>query len=328
LSSGAGRILVTGGAGFIGSWLCQALLDTHEVVVFDNLRRDALRYSPVAQHPWLRVIQGDVLDAEAVQAAMAGCDTVFHLAAIAGVSSYARIPVRTFEVNLLGTRHVLEAARRLGVRRVVNLSTSEVYGAHAFRVDEESPTSLGPVSQPRWIYAVSKLAGEHLALAYSREHGVPVVSVRPFNVYGPRQVGEGAIQTFALRALRGEPLEVRGDGSQVRAWCYVSDFVDGLLRAGREPEAVGKTFNLGNPSSTITVLGLAELVRRVSGAEVPIVFREQASAEVELRIPNVERACRLLGWSPRVGLEEGVSRAVAWYRQVLADAPALLNERA
>jgi UDP-glucose 4-epimerase len=324
------QIFITGAAGFIGSTLADALLaQGKQVVGWDNFSTGQPKFIEAARaNPNFKLIEGDNLDLPSLTAAMRGCDTVFHLAAIAGVSSYDRLPLRTFDVNLEGTRNVLDAALQLGVRRVINFSTSEVYGAHALHVDEGSPTVQGPAAQARWIYAVSKLAGDHLALAYYREHGLPVVSIRPFNIYGPRQVGEGAVQSFSLRALRGEPLVISGDGSQLRAWCYVEDFVDGVLRASRTPEAIGKIFNLGNPHCTVSVLKLAELVRIASGRDVPLVHRERDDAEVELRIPNIDRARHVLGWSPQIGLEDGIDRAVGWYRQVLMDAPLLLAAEA
>src|SRR5213079_3166998 len=161
-------------------------------------------------------------------------------------------PVRTMRVNLIGTYNVLEAAlaTKETVERLIEFSTSEVFGTYAFRVDETSATTQGSVGEARWTYAVSKLAGEHMAHAYHQEFGLPTASVRPFNVYGPGQIGGGAIRAFIEAALAGHDLTIHGDGSQIRAWCYVDDMVEALLLALERDEAVGETFNIGNACST------------------------------------------------------------------------------
>jgi nucleoside-diphosphate-sugar epimerase len=167
----------------------------------------------------------------------------------------------------------------------------------------------------RWTYAVSKLAGEHMAHAYREEHGVPVVTVRPFNVFGPGQIGGGAIRAFIEAALAGRDLTIHGDGSQIRAWCYVDDMVDALLLCLEKDEAVGQTFNVGNARSAVTIFDLAQRVKRLTGAPGEIVFRPLHYADVELRIPNVEKAREVLGFEAKVDLDEGLARTIAWYRE-------------
>src|SRR6185312_1741533 len=249
-------IFVTGGGGFIGSTLCESLVEDNQVVIFDNGHRDALRYTKLADHKNVRFVRGDVLDPQAVDNAIKGCQMVVHLAAIAGVDDVFNHPVLTMKVNMLGTYNVLEAALRHGVERLVDFSTSEVFGSYAFRVQEADVTSLGAVGETRWTYAVSKLATEHLAHNYFKEFGLPTVSIRPFNIYGPLQVGQGAIHAFVVKALRGEDLVIHNDGSQIRAWCYVDDIVKGVLLSLVEPGAVGQAFNIGNPRSVVTVYTL------------------------------------------------------------------------
>ena len=178
---------------------------------------------------------------------------------------------------------------------------------------------MGAVGEARWTYAVSKLAGEHLCHAYHRERGLPTVTVRPFNVYGPGQVGEGAIHVFITRALRGLPLEVHGDGDQIRSWCYIDDIVEALTLCLERPEAVGQCFNVGNPKGTVTVYGLALAIVRVCGSRSPIVFVPRTYVDVELRIPNIDKARRVLGYEPGVHLEEGLRRTAAWYRERMED---------
>ena len=176
-------------------------------------------------------------------------------------------------------------------------------------------STIGSVGEARWTYAVSKLAGEHMAHAYHDEIGMPTVTVHPFNVYGPGQIGGGAIRAFIEDALAGRNLTIHGDGSQIRAWCYVDDMVDGVLLGLERPEAVGQAFNIGNPRSTVTVFDLATRIKRLTGCAGELVFQPLHYADVELRIPNVEKARTVLGWEPRVELDEGLEKTIAWYRQ-------------
>jgi nucleoside-diphosphate-sugar epimerase len=309
--------VLTGGAGFIGTSLTRRLIDDNEIVVFDNLHRDAMGATELVGHPNLTFVTGDVLDADAVHETLKGATHVVHLAAIAGVDTVLESPVRTMRVNLIGTYNVLEAAHATidTVERLVDFSTSEVFGRHAYKVEEVHETAQGSVGEARWTYAVSKLAGEHLAHSYHDEFGLPTVSVRPFNVYGPGQIGGGAIRAFIETALAGDDLVIHGDGSQVRAWCYVDDLVDALLLVLERPEAVGEVFNVGNERSVLTILELAEQIRALMSGSVEITFRPLHYTDVEMRIPNIDKARKLLGWEPQVDLEEGLSRTIAWYRE-------------
>jgi len=226
-------------------------------------------------------------------------------------------------VNMIGTYNVLEAAlaSRNTIERLVDFSTSEVFGQHALNVQEAHVTTIGSVGEARWTYAVSKLAGEHMAHAYHAELGLPTVSVRPFNVYGPGQIGGGAIRAFIEAALAGDDLTIHGDGSQIRAWCYVDDMVDGTLLALEHPDAVGESFNIGNARSTVTIHELAQRIKRLTGCPGEIVFQPLHYTDVELRIPNVEKARSVLGFEAKVELDDGLARTIAWYRERLG-APA------
>ncbi len=308
---------MTGGAGFIGTSLARRLVEENEIVVLDNLHRDALGGTELAEHPNLSFHQGDVLDAELVRELGVGATHIVHLAAIAGVDTVRQSPVRTMRVNLIGTYNVLEAAyaTRETVERLVDFSTSEVFGTHAYKVEETHVTTQGSVGEARWTYAVSKLAGEYLAHSYYDELGLPTCSVRPFNVYGPGQIGGGAIRAFILNALAGEDFVIHGDGSQIRAWCYVDDVVDALLLILEREEAVGEVVNIGNARSVLTIYDLAQRIRRIAGARGAIVFQELHYTDVEMRIPNVDKARRLLGWEAKVDLDEGLARTIAWYRE-------------
>ena len=310
------RILITGGAGFIGTTLARRLVDRNEIVALDNLHRDALSASDLLEHPNLTFVQGDVLDAETLGACAKGVTHIVHCAGIAGVDTVLESPVRTMRVNVIGTYNVLEAglATQDTLERLVDFSTSEVFGSQAFRVAETSATVTGSVGEARWTYAVSKLAGEHMAHAYHAELGLPTTSVRPFNVYGPEQMGGGAIRAFIEAALAGQDLTIHGDGSQIRAWCYVDDMVEGTLLALEHPNAVGESFNIGNARSAVTIYDLAQRIKRATEATGEIVFRPLHYTDVELRIPNVDKARNLLGFESQVELDEGLARTVAWYR--------------
>jgi UDP-glucose 4-epimerase len=311
------HVLITGGAGFIGTTLARRLVDTNEIVAVDNLHRDALSGTELAGHPNFSFHEADVLEPEALPGLFAGSTHIVHGAAIAGVETVIESPVRTMRVNVIGTYNVLEAAARVGsgLERFVDFSTSEVFGTQAINVEEGHVTTTGSVGEARWTYAVSKLAGEHMTHAYHDELGLPTVTVRPFNVYGPGQIGGGAIRAFIEAALAGRDLTIHGDGSQIRAWCYVDDMVDALLACLERPEAVGQTFNVGNVRSTVTILDLAERIKRLTGCPGEIVFRPLHYTDVEVRIPNVNKARELLGFEAKVDLDEGLTRTIAWYRE-------------
>jgi UDP-glucose 4-epimerase len=311
------RVLITGGAGFIGTTLARELVDRNTVVAYDNLHRDALAGTDLAEHPSFELVEGDVLDGERLREAAAGATHIVHCAAIAGVDTVRESPVRTMRVNVIGTYNALEAAlsAEATLERFVDFSTSEVFGTHAFRVEEGQVSTIGSVGEARWTYAVSKLAGEHMAHAYHDELALPTVTVHPFNVYGPGQIGGGAIRAFIEDALAGRDLTIHGDGSQIRAWTYVTDMVAGVLLCLEHPAAAGQTFNIGNPRSAVTIYDLAQRVQRLTGSSGELVFRPLHYADVELRIPNVGKARELLGWEPRVELDEGLEKTVAWYRQ-------------
>jgi nucleoside-diphosphate-sugar epimerase len=315
------RILITGGAGFIGTSLALRLVESNDVVIFDNLHRNAMKDTALLEHPRLTFIQGDVLDEAALFAATEDCDSVIHMASIAGVDTVMKNPVLTMKVGLLGTYNALEAAHKSGrCQRFIDFSTSEVFGRYAFRVTEGDATQLGAVGEARWTYAVSKLATEHLALNYHKQYGLPALSIRPFNIYGPRQVGSGAVHHFIVKALRGEDLTIHNDGAQIRSWCYIDDIVEGVLLALERDEAVGHVFNIGNPRSTVTIYHLAREIVRLANSASALKHIEWNFPDVELRVPAIDKARDLLGYSPQVDLQDGLTRTIAWYRRQLDNA--------
>ena len=311
------KIFITGGAGFIASTLIARLINENEIVVYDNFRRDTLSATEYVNHKNIKIIKGDVLDYEKIFKSVNGADIVIHAAAIAGIDTVIKSPTETMRVNMIGTANVLEAAHKSGVKdRFIDFSTSEVFGSMAFKPTEDSDTVAGSAGEARWSYAVSKLAGEHLAIAYYREFGLPVVGIRPFNVYGPGQTGEGAIQVFIKRALKNETLEIHGDGNQIRAWCYIDDFVDCLMQCIERPAAIGESFNIGNSRAVMTTYGLAQTVCRVLNSQSRIVFTPALSAEIELRIPSVEKAYNILSFKAQIDIDEGIKRTADFFKNV------------
>ena len=310
------KISITGGAGFIGSVLTKKLLQNNKITIVDNLSRNALQHTSYVGHPNLRLIQADVRDFDDILKAVQGSDYIIHCAGIAGIDTVVKKPTDTLSVNMIGSYNVLEAAYRAGgVKRVVCFSTSEVFGGTALSSKETDRTVIGAVGEARWTYAVSKLAEEHLAVAYYKERGLPTTVLRPFNVYGPGQVGEGALKIFVERALKDETITVRGDGTQIRAWCYVDDMVDSVLLCLENDAAIGESFNIGNCRSAQTIYGLANTVIRVLNSKSHIEFAPALSADIELRIPCVDKARELLGFEAKVDLEEGILRTAEFYRR-------------
>jgi nucleoside-diphosphate-sugar epimerase len=309
------KVFITGGAGFIGSSLALRLSEHNHVILYDNLHHNALRDSDLSSRTNVIFVKGDVLDAAGLAKAMEGSDCVVHCAAIAGVDTVIESPVRTMRVNLLGTINVLEAAQKLThLERFIEFSTSEVFGTHAYKVEETHITTQGSVGEARWTYAVSKLAGEYLSHSYYHEFRLPAVTVRPFNIYGPNQVGVGAIHHFIRRALSNQDLEIHSDGSQIRAWCYISDIVDALILILEKPESIGQVFNIGNPRSTVTIYDLAKHVARISSSASKLVFKPITYVDVEIRVPSIDKARTTLGFNPKVDLEEGLFATIDWYR--------------
>ena len=312
------KIFITGGAGFIANTLIKRLVENNEIIIFDNFHRDTFSSSELKDHPNISVIKGDVLDYNLVKDSMKGCNIVVHAAGIAGIDTVINNPVLTGRVNVLGTANVLEAAKENNVNdRFIDFSTSEVFGSMAFKSSETDSTVAGSAGEARWTYAVSKLAGEHLAHAYFKQFNLPVVTVRPFNIYGPGQTGEGAIQIFIKKALKNETIRIDGDGNQIRAWCYVDDFVDCIMECLENRDAIGESFNIGNSRAVITILGLANTVCRVLGSSSKIVHDEPLSADIAIRIPSVEKMQDLLGIKAKVDLEDGILRTAEWLKQNL-----------
>ncbi len=315
------KILLTGGAGFIGTKLCTLLSDNNEILIYDNLSRNSIKNTDLLNKNNVKLVQGDILDLNHVRLVVEKFkpNIVIHLAAVAGIDTVIKNPVTTMKVNMIGTYNILEALKDYKIDRFIDFSTSEVFGSYAYKVDEQHTTNLAPVGEARWTYSVSKLAGEHLAHSYYKQYGLPIVTVRPFNIYGAGQVGEGAIHQFVIKAINNEQIQIHGDGDQIRSWCYIDDFVNGIMLCLDNKEAIGQSFNIGNPRGTITISMLAKLIKRIANSNSEVVYVPKNYADVELRIPSIEKAKKTLGFEPKYDLDEGLEKTIEWYRGVLND---------
>jgi dTDP-glucose 4,6-dehydratase len=306
------RALVTGGAGFIGSYLCEFLLARDwDVVCMDNLitgSRENL--AGFATHPRFAFVQHNVTEYIPIDAPL---DWVLHFASPASPRDYLEMPIQTLKVGALGTHKALGLAKARRARFLL-ASTSEVYGDPLVHPQREDYWGhVNPVG-PRGVYDEAKRFAEAMTMAYHRVHGLDTRIVRIFNTFGPRmRLNDGrAVPTFIRQALRGEPVTVHGDGSQTRSFCYITDMIDGIWRLMQAP--VNDPVNLGNPRE-LTLLDLAKHILRLSGSRSEIVFRPLPTDDPKVRQPDIGKARRLLGWEPRMDVEEGLRRTIEWYRQ-------------
>ncbi len=318
-------VVITGGRGFLGSHLALYLARANpegRVVAVDNGTRDCFSSLGVEPPPNLEFVSGDVRTPQDWLPAIGRPSVVVHFAALAGVSTYYRDPLSVLEVNGIGTARLLrlltEEDRSLRPSLFLNVSTSETYGPDAAGADESKPTPVGPISDPRWTYAASKVFAEHWTFATARTTGLPVVSVRPFNVYGPGQIGEGAVRIFCERALRGQSISVTGDGSQTRSWLFVDDFVAALLALVATESSWGATYNVGRPEDLVSTRRLAERVLALAEGTGDLVYVPHPGQDVRERWPRTEALRAATGWAPRVALDEGLSRTIAFWRRHVA----------
>lgn len=317
------RVLITGGAGFIGSHLSEEMLARgHTVTVVDDLSTGSpVNLLPLLDHPRFRFVRGSILERQLVDDLVADADRVFHLAAAVGVHTIVDHPLRSLRTNLDGAEHVLDAAVRHD-RRVLIASTSEVYGKNtADGLDEESDRVLGSPLKSRWSYAEAKAIDELIAATYWQTHGLRVVVVRLFNTVGPRQTGRYGMVVPRLvgQAVRGEPLSVYGDGQQTRCFCHVGDIVPALVQLVDTPAAYGRAVNLGNPNET-SIMQLAEriIARTASSSAVELVPYADVYGpgyeDMRRRVPNIGRAAELIGFAPRLDLDRVIDDVAAEQR--------------
>jgi UDP-glucose 4-epimerase len=317
------RVLITGGAGFVGCHLAEALLERgDEVFVLDNLSTGSIdNIEHLKPHPSFHYTIDTVTNEPLLAEMIDRCDVVVHLAAAVGVKLIVEQPVYTIETNVHGTEVVLKHAAKKR-KLVLIASTSEVYGKSvAVPFSETADLVLGPTNKHRWAYACSKMIDEFLALAYWKERKLPVIVVRLFNTVGPRQTGQYGmvIPNFVRQALAGQPITVFGDGEQTRSFTFVGDVVRAMVALINEPRAVGQVFNIGN-GEEISINALAERIKALTGSTSDIVripydeAYEAGFEDMPRRVPDIAKIGSLIGYAPTVGLEEILTRVIAFTR--------------
>jgi UDP-glucose 4-epimerase len=304
------KYLVTGGAGFIGSHLCERLLEKGEVVCLDNFdpyyspQAKRKNIEPLIKHPDFELVEGNILDRELLSRLFADVDYVFHNAAQAGVRASVENPLKTHEVNATGTLNLLEAAADSGVRKVINASSSSVYGKVSYLpFDEDHPNV--PISP----YGASKLVAEHYCRVFSELHGLETVSLRYFTVFGPRMRPDLAINIFTGKALNNEPIEVFGDGEKTRDFTFIDNIIDANLRAIERGSGV---YNIGG-GERISINELAKRIVAIVGSESKIIYSDSVKGDAEHTWSDVSKARRDIGYEPGIGLDQGLERYVEWY---------------
>jgi UDP-glucose 4-epimerase len=318
------KAFITGGAGFIGSHLADALLDRgHEVLILDNLSTGSIdNITHLKGRSGFEYFVDSVNNEPLLAELIDRSDVVFHLAAAVGVKLIVEQPVHTIETNVHGTEVVLKHANKKK-KLVVIASTSEVYGkSNAVPFSEESDLVMGPTPKHRWAYACSKAIDEFLALAYWKERKLPVIIVRFFNTVGPRQTGQYGmvIPNFVRQALAGEPITVFGDGTQSRAFTHVSDVVDALIKLVEEPRAIGQVINIGT-TQEVTIAALAERIRQLTGSASPIKIipydeaYESGFEDMPRRLPDLSKVNRLIGYAPRHSLDDILNQVIDYFRR-------------
>ncbi|CAN5738592.1 SDR family NAD(P)-dependent oxidoreductase [soil metagenome] len=318
------RVLITGGAGFVGSHLAEALLERgDEVFVLDNLSTGSMdNIQHLKSHPRFHYTIDSVTNEPLLAEMIDRADTVVHLAAAVGVKLIVESPVHTIETNVHGTEVVLKHANKKK-KLVLIASTSEVYGKSTdVPFGEDADLVLGPTTKHRWAYACSKMIDEFLALAYWKERKLPVIIVRLFNTVGPRQTGQYGmvIPNFVRQALAGQPITVFGDGTQSRSFTYVGDVVRAMVALIDEPRAVGQVFNIGNRGE-ISINALAARIKELTGSSSDIVLvpydqaYESGFEDMPRRVPDISKISSLVGYAPTVQLDEILTRVIEFFRQ-------------
>lgn len=321
------KLLITGGAGFLGSYLSEELLKRgHEVVVVDMVNNlKTCKIAHLLNHERFKFYRGSVLDKDLMDKVIWECDKVFHFAALVGVHHYVERPYNVLDVNVNGTKLVVDLAYKYG-KKVIFASTSEIYGKTTkVPFCEDDDRVLGPTKIDRWCYSTSKAVGEHYCFAYS-QMGLPVVVLRFFNAYGPRldSIESGRIiSIFMGQLLKNKPLTIIGDGNQTRCFTYVDDIVEGIIRSSEVPEAEGEVLNIGTNRET-SIIELAKAMIKVHGTDAKMEFIEHEGKygtgyeDITRRVPDISKAKRLLKWEATISLEEGLEKTIRWFQSEYA----------
>jgi UDP-glucose 4-epimerase len=307
------KILITGGAGFIGSHLAERLLkDGSQVSAIDNLSTGSLKnIESIANHPNFHFVEGDIRDCNLMEQLTERCDCIYHLAAAVGVRLIAERPVHTIETNIGGTEVVLDIANRFG-KKILIASSSEIYGkSEAVPFAEDDDIVLGSTIYSRWSYACSKAIDEFLGLAFYQQYGLPVVIARFFNTIGPRQTGQYGmvVPRFVQAALKNEPITIYGTGRQSRCFCFVGDVLDAVVGLMQNNSAAGRVYNVGS-TEEITIEALADKIIKLTASKSKKVYMSYDKAygrpidDMARRVPNIERIKKTIAWQPKTSLDE------------------------
>jgi nucleoside-diphosphate-sugar epimerase len=306
-------MLVTGGLGFIGAGVSESLARAgHRLTVLDNGWRSGDEAPPEG----VEVLSADIRDVDAVRRAVAGSETVLHLAAIQGTENFYKYPELVLDVNVRGALNVADACVAEGVKRLVFSSSSEVYGIPTkFPTPESEPLVVPDPLNPRWSYGGSKIIGELAIANAARLHGFEFTILRYHNVYGPRMGSDHVIPQFIRRLELGEEFTVQGDGEQRRSFCYIDDAVAVTVVSALEPRAAGAILNIGNPAEEVSINDLVRSLSRIAGKQIEPRYIPFEGEGTRRRLPDISRARELLGFEPSIRLEDGLQRTYAWYAQ-------------
>jgi dTDP-glucose 4,6-dehydratase len=314
------RCLVTGGAGFIASHLCERLLkEGYEVKIFDRYAGKHKSIHLTDLEAKVEVVKGDVCDSAKLLEAMRDVDICFHLASIVGIQNVQRYPILTMKTLMDGTYNALDACSKSGVEKLIATSTSEVYGEYDTGFSEEHATPVGAPTDNRWTYQASKVSSEHLIMAWGRTKGLATIVLRPFNIFGERGLHHGALNRFIVRAFHNWPILIFGDGRQIRSWCYIDDLVNAFMLTLKK-KVEGEIFNIGNPDYPMSILNLARTIMRETECyghhcTSKIKHLPKRPVDVQFRIPNINKAKRLLGYEPKFDFDKGLQNTMRWYVQ-------------
>ena len=302
------RILITGGGGFIGSALAKRLSPHNDVTVLDL----SFNFSQSIDND-IDAIVADIRNLDEIAELVRCNQIIIHTAARLGVQNVIDSIKGTLDTNYTGTANMLQAVSESSCcERFVYFSTSEVFGDNSTKITEDSTSIFPSIGNSRWCYGVGKLAAEYLVLGYHQSCGLPTTIIRPFNVFGAGRTGDYAILRFIRQALSGEDIVIHGDGLQVRAWCYIDDFCDAIISSLSTKEAIGESFNIGNPKNTTDIFQLAYTVKSLCQSKSNIVCEPTPYIDISSRVPNIEHARNILEFNPSVSLVEGLKRTIEW----------------
>lgn len=310
------KILITGGLGFIGAHLIKALHKSNDIHVLDHnkISRSPFGLMGLVLMKNVAFIEGDLCDQELFKNLEDDFDYIIHAAGILGIQNVMQNPYRTIHGNSLSVINVAEFSKhQKQLKKLLFFSTSEIYGVNATDTDELSDAII-PSNGARWCYATSKFFGEYVFKGINKEYGVPISIVRPFNVYGTYRFGSNAVSNIIARSINNEIINITGDGSQTRCWCYISDFIDGIQKILLHKSTGENIFNIGNDANPISIIDLATQILSLTGSKSKINVSGDYIEDVHYRAPNINRAKKLLGYEPVVDLNTGLNHTINWFK--------------